>query len=102
MTVKSTPVDFCDAQLRKWRSDDRDIEMLTQQMITSKGNNTTEATGSYNSPFKFSGDIVNKSGMAIPGVQVTFLSTEGTALVMQDTTDAAGKFLFELPDIYDS
>jgi len=99
-TVNNFPVDA----LKNLSTADADLVMLTQkQELQSrmKINNESDASLMTDTLLTLKGTVFNKRKEPVPGHMVMLMSNSQNVFILQDTTDASGKFSFTMPDYND-
>lgn len=102
--VTSFENDFYTDTLAAYTPEEADLILLTKSGgpdVRSVKSTEGISLGNYEL-FTIKGTLLNRKKEPLPDHQVLLMSTEGTAFVLQDTTDEHGKFLFSLPEFIDS
>ncbi len=102
-----TSIIFNKNQFDNTLNGDEELAMLfTGGLIKNEMERIPEkkAASSYglNDIFNVQGKVITKKNEVLPGKEVTLMSNENSVFVMQDTTDANGRFSFHLPGFSDS
>jgi hypothetical protein len=69
--------------------------------VASLSNENAPGAESFN-PFRYEGVLLNRKGKGLANYQISMLSTGQHFMVLQDTTELNGNFLFDLPQFNDS
>jgi hypothetical protein len=100
--VLDTADNFLKDEFVNKHADEIDLEMLVRK-TTLPGSITLDNAALYrDSLVTFSGTVMDKKQTLMQDVQVMLMSTQGTTMILQDTSNAAGKFSFSLPEFNDS
>jgi hypothetical protein len=97
---------YFDDTITKDQSVEMDLELFANGQFRSSnssltGENSSDLHPSFN-PFQYDGMVLNRKGKGLANYQISMLSIGQSFMVLQDTTELNGNFLFDIPEFNDS